>query len=1060
MTVMTETEILRSIVPKARVDSVTFENSDEGKKLLVTVRYSIYDVVESNSISQWFANQDYEKYFMIQERLNVRFDQDKINLYQFVENRNTKELSDDVTLEVESPDGSDVRKFNFTTRFTVNIENKSIANMTLQLITKFDIDAMEYDLDIDLFSIFDSRNTSYSDFDGDGEMDLLANYENVAIIRQGSLVYPIMDFRVRDFMSAAARSVMVSGQSIISEFYDRYRDSMVKMEREKEVMSQYLSDLWISRSSRGVPRFMFIYDPTSYFRHNSPYRGFFNNMTEVEKAAVIKNMEVPSLRILRKRVLKHKGPDGVRIVKYADSDTETVLVETSKRRGQRAFHQAVTEKGRIRQVKISVAGLTIPEEFSSILGNVNVATQDRQMEYFSRKFYFLTGDDLEVANLGDGQYVYGVSIEIADNIRDYLISKVLQMLGFVNELEIIYNELYNSEDYDAQNNAYIGSSPEDILGQDIYQRLTKIVEGFSSSLKVFINKDISLPQNFVSLFSQASEVKFDINCIRTLSDIIRNTISSALVGLGESETSILREGEVFAANNSIPTSAKGIIRDRVKSIKYYDSVEKVFDSTKEKRTYLDYLSNFSEHMDVEVLQEINSLTEDTGEIGLRVIDGASYSNRIETELSRVFTSTTGTITQLPSQSESVTRNLGNIQESVSITGQGSEYILPASIVEEGIRTSSLVGAIADAMMNNTLDFSVHQHTPPHGQTKEETILSTHNVTFSHSLRQRNKNTLLDTDTGILKFTDIVAPDERNEDNDPLEIPDHIYEREDQFERYLYNKVRKVIPLPDNNQERLFSNSSFPQRNYSMTPITEEEFRVMPNLLRAVTNPLNSLVRAGADLLQGEAVVYSQLLMMIEYLEGFSDNDSRLSPVWKGLTLEEYRRNTNKSLLCRIKPSHYSSLGIRTSTSGVPVYDSYFIVRPVGQFNIATPLITVDVERLTLAGTMQTASMAMLAHYDELIAERTSELRRMLIAAMDYMREYGNYGILLERYTSAPLENYNAEELSTIREYQRQRDSARQIVFNNLSSANYFKNEIVRLRQEREAFELRSENTSV
>ncbi len=146
-------------------------------------------------------------------------------------------------------------------------------------------------------------------------------------------------------------------------------------------------------------------------------------------------------------------------------------------------------------------------------------------------------------------------------------------------------------------------------------------------------------------------------------------------------------------------------------------------------------------------------------------------------------------------------------------------------------------------------------------------------------------------------------------------------------------------------------------------------------------PDSQIARDTSQMLQGEAVVYSELLRKIEYLEGFDTNiyrTSTLSPLWKPLTLDEYRANTSKNLLCRIVPTEYNSLGIRTANTGVPVFDSFFVIKPIAAYTIASPSLVITQPEVTPDAIIASYRANIAAAYDEL-REAISDLADTLIS---------------------------------------------------------------------------------
>ena len=984
---ITETEILRSIVPKAKVDSITFENSSEGAdKLDITINYSIFDIVGRDLVGQWFNNKDYEKYFLINETFIWRYSDNPASQNIIFRTRKTSELTADSETNIESAEGSEIKKFNFTTKKTIDLGSRSLFAMKFRIRTKFDIESLEQDLDIDLFNIFDNRNSSSSDYDGDGQMDKLANIEEVVIMNNGLTFYPVRDFRIK----SASKRNLIQDTRVISEYQQRIDEQMVQIEKQKEINNEYLSDLWITRSSRGVSRFLFIFDPSSYFLNNSNFRNFYKKMSNFDKREVIRLLEIPSLKILRKRVLKTEPSSEV--IPYSDRSTERVVVETAKKKNSSIFSQVSTDFGRIRQIDISNSGVSHDLGISSpSVQNINQLPGS----FSSSDLYFLTGDDAEVAFLGEGDYAYGVSITIADNIRDFLIEKVKYLRDCVSYLNGVVESIYGSNNYDAVNNVYLVDGPSEILEENIYLKMKEVIEKYYKALSLFGPEDInsSVISNFLSIFSEESEQPLDPESIKILSESIQILIDSALSSMGESEITAFKE---FAVGQG-PSDSKNIPRDYVTIERYYERPENIFSSVVNKRCYFDYLSNFSENIDPNILAEINSLSADQDLIGLRVIDGVQFDRRMETELSRYFSSAEGSLPRTNSFQD----------PGVSITGIGSEYILPAGIdLGQGVL--------------EILDNLAELYTPKEGtfsETQEHILMASHNVTLNTSPANESPRTLLYVHEGLddfaifQSFPPPTAPS-RNPESDPVVVDASEREKEAESEKYLFSKIRRLMGLPDlNRQERLFSSANFSSEDLEYTNLQvsndQRVFDISPNIVRAAVRPGTALVRE--NMLNGEAKLYSQLLTKIEYLHGFKNSffqSSVLAPVWLPMTLDDYRANTNRSLLCRIKPASLSELGIRTASTGVPIYDSYFVIKPVGRYTIATPNITTEgLNDSRREETLQSIE-TMMSYYSSRLAEARASLAELIQQSLEFaMVAQRNMNTYIE-HTAIPEANRN------------------------------------------------------
>ncbi len=130
----TETEILDSLIPKAVVESVTFESNRSGDEsgIVMKVVYSLSDVVEGDAISQWFDQISYEKYFQV--RVELRADGVLDTQYDTPALSTSSETAAGNLIETSENDR--VSSFRFEKTYNLPTEPE---DLSFTVVTSFDI---------------------------------------------------------------------------------------------------------------------------------------------------------------------------------------------------------------------------------------------------------------------------------------------------------------------------------------------------------------------------------------------------------------------------------------------------------------------------------------------------------------------------------------------------------------------------------------------------------------------------------------------------------------------------------------------------------------------------------------------------------------------------------------------------------------------------------------------------------------------------------------------------------------------------------------------------------
>ncbi len=161
-----------------------------------------------------------------------------------------------------------------------------------------------------------------------------------------------------------------------------------------------------------------------------------------------------------------------------------------------------------------------------------------------------------------------------------------------------------------------------------------------------------------------------------------------------------------------------------------------------------------------------------------------------------------------------------------------------------------------------------------------------------------------------------------------------------FQKFVFSKFKKIIKTPFLGTERFLGNTDFPEQEYEIRPDNRDDFSTLPNFLRSSD---------AAAQLTARAYVNRNFMAKIQYLQGFDyitlpdrpGYKSVLKPQWASLSLDEYRANAGNNLLCRISPYERSDLGIRVANTGLPIYDAFFIIKPIGNPTVEAPSYRIE-----------------------------------------------------------------------------------------------------------------------
>ncbi len=651
---LTQREILDSVIPVPQIESIILETL--GQRTFVKMSYSISDVVHDDAISTWFDSVEYEKYF----RLTVTVSYGSGNM------RGTISIPpgsvEPTSSRYRLADGMFAEKFIYNKNVLIpeNVESLSIV-----LQSGFDIGALEQDYDIELFN----------------EEEALEAQKTVSaeLIRDSRVSYPLQDFRIPTSPHQTLYSM--DSDVILGEYKQRYLKAKRKLESEIEEKGQFISDLWLSRNAKNHANIFFIIDPTSYYENQSKYRHIFKNFSQDRKNALVSSMKFDFLQIMRKRVRVNDTGLGKHIIDYADSDkpNKTLIVTTDKKKNESTFRTNRSPRGAVRQIDLALDGVATFEDGSLF--------QDYFSGFKAHKLYFITASDYEVSELSDGKYSYGVRLGIDDGIREMLLEEVRRMYHATSSLRSILEIISSEENYDKMNNVYKKPYHQVITPQISFNEYIALYEDMLNLVSINLEQSERI-KNFLNIFkkipirlspnSPPELVKITPQSVVTLIETIEGLTKMIIADLGESSSFLQRvtNDSSVVPSNVDPSFPSPHPAPCYEFEKYYDSVSKLHDANIPSRTGIDYLSNFGEMEEEIVLREISSLAnQNTDHIGLSVIDGARFEQRMTTEILTYFDDTTATVFYPTETSE--------VQIPISITGSGSEYLSPSYASDSG-----------------------------------------------------------------------------------------------------------------------------------------------------------------------------------------------------------------------------------------------------------------------------------------------------------------------------------------------------------------------------------------
>ena len=738
-----------------------------------------------------------------------------------------------------------------------------------------------------------------------------------------------------------------------------------KMDRDNS--TDFFSDFWLTRNAQGEAKFVFIFDMESFFEKRSEYKDFYSRMNNMERLELKKQVNIPSFKVKRKRVKKITDKHGSTVIDFPDEYTHKTVITTSKPQNRQSIIKTTTEDGAIMQINIS--------------------------EVSNKDLMFLTGTDYQMANITDGHYAYGVSVEVVDGMREYLLSQLQRLRNQITSMKKIHVESIlpthqegqtTIKNYDADTNLYVRPLKE-ITGTDFTSSSLAVRKVY----QLFAEEPISA-YAYSSLFKSRKRtykrtgIEKKINNLFNIDKIKSPTELEMLIEIMETllRNSLAVIGEPTPMAGTVGRKSVSSSDRIIKAEKFYTTPDMLFDSNVPKLTGMEYLATNSDVSASDVLSEINTLAYDVGDIGIRVIDGAAWESRAFEEVNKFF----------PSGSTSVqiqTDNSSTPESSTySLLGTGSEYFTLSYYNTEDDNQQPLVYRGVSSNIADTAEI-IKKNVLIYEASEESIFLSKYGITAYNS---EDRVTLLGGDSGN---TDSSSRSSRSPDTDTT---DNIYnnpelveeiEEQKQFEKFIFSKMSDNLNSPFLGTSNIFMQATNPTPSDMLTLLMSDDSRLKRTRTEEIEAAPNQVLSQYQAIMSGNAGgqyrVSESFLTKIEFLKGFesdTESESVSIPIWEGLTIDTYKNNASKNLLCRIKRHNSERLGVRTTASGVPIYDSVFVINPVGNFTYEY-LEDIEIDNQDVRSVYQEMLRQEL---QELVYNEWISSRRVRFYQEEYLRE--------------------------------------------------------------------------
>jgi len=547
-----------------------------------------------------------------------------------------------LTQQYESTSSTGARIFDFTFRVKFEVPTKTPSHLSYFAVSTLDIDQLIEDFNLDaadthLFELMNgkvaadviiknsnlvSKSFVFKDADGNiwtgpvHESDgawltgAAASENKSPVTRHQVENNKIQDFRDFDSVERLQLDFSVVQNSLFNESlpYKRLTNDSMDVSRTEN----YFSEVALARDAGGNCRLAFAIDYGKMIRDHTQYGALYSksNLNHL-----LGNVKIRSFTLKRRRVKRNfttlnklGSPTERRDIFDTDAPDEVISYAGESRPGQ--FVSNRSKRGIIRELEI---------ELESEFGELR---------------HFM-GIDRTMWKTTDGHYQYGIEIEVEDNTKKLIRSKIYSLAKAKYWLDYYYNTAtlpnhfdpvsnrFTQEFIDKQYSQYEGSSGQNSFLSSPWIRP---LITYLSVLSFFSKNEID--EKFAAALWKYTDPKSGtprgIAMIQKLVENLMQRLSSA-VGINLVE----RRARGLRADSSgdfvQPTSVMVPGKPSVKTFKIEYFFPQTFDSNLPKQMGYDYLSN-------------GNLEREENIDGLRTISGPHYIKRAELETLKYYNS--------------------------------------------------------------------------------------------------------------------------------------------------------------------------------------------------------------------------------------------------------------------------------------------------------------------------------------------------------------------------------------------------------------------------------------
>ena len=444
----------------------------------------------------------------------------------------------------------------------------------------------------------------------------------------------------------------------------------------------YFSDIWLSRDTSGTARFMFAFDKKEFLAKNSVYGHMLERAMASNRNAILDSANVRKMTLLRRRVksiqtLNKLGSPYTGEILF-DKNEPYVSIAMTAESGDNWLTERNTPAGSLRQS--------------------DLVTSDGLQGY---GIQYYTGQDKDMQFKSDGEYQYGVRIEVEDGIQEYLrdwtkklllakedLSLYLEhsmKLGMTKYLQEVSDPhidhsaerqastLENSGHYDPLKNRFTArfatfmdaqyatpSSPfhqkEPWMWAFLYFEAVIIISQEAES--AVLSSNLNIPERLATLISPTTGTPKGIMAVMNLFDILiskyqnltgddyRNRGRTSMTPIPSSAGSVQPSPSSITSGENMP----GVI---LKCENWF--FNNIFDSGAGRTSGLDYLTNLQSNNPSGVANQTQQ-TVNTQQVmakheyadivfgnaqtrGLKMVDGGYWTQRIQTETGKFYQDT-------------------------------------------------------------------------------------------------------------------------------------------------------------------------------------------------------------------------------------------------------------------------------------------------------------------------------------------------------------------------------------------------------------------------------------